>query len=615
LRGALLKNGRIFRLSPRDGVVYHRHCLKTHVLPKTKMLASTVMVVLLGLALYLPGVRSLPVTDRDEARYAQASRQMVESGDYIRIRFLDEARNKKPIGIYWLQAASVRLTGVKDAIWPYRLVSVFGSLLSLVFMYALARRLKIVSPLLPVVAFATAPLSVIVAHAATTDAMLLAATCGAQFCLGWIYLGSEEGNRTRMRVAALGFWIALGIGILVKGPLIFIAPLTAVALCAHDRKARWLLNLYPWWGIPLMLAIVLPWFIAIQRATQGVFLREALGHDFARKLQTVQESHGACPGSYWLMATFYFWPLFPLAWRGLGQAWRNRRSSPAIRLLLAWLVPAWLVFEVVPTKLPHYMLPLYPVLAFLAMSVRPETVTSPAKTFWDVVWRVSCHVIDALWWVVAVFLVVSPPVIVWLLGGASWLATAGCSVLAFMITVWCFFARRDQKNRHVVTGAVVFSLLYVGLLFGSVLPRLGEVWLTRRVAALVATQTHGKPAHLVSVGYNEPSLAFAVNTQRDFWQNATNAVAIIQQDSNTLALVQDAPVAPIPANTSLFNGLREHLLKTLAARSNHCERAEFLFAVGQAGLSLRELGSVEGINYSRFERVRITLFARADESP
>ncbi|HEX4193944.1 MAG TPA: glycosyl transferase, partial [Stellaceae bacterium] len=67
------------------------------------------LLTLLCLGLYLPGLVHLPVTDRDEARFVQASRQMLETHDLIAIRFQDEARNKKPAGIYWLQAASVAL--------------------------------------------------------------------------------------------------------------------------------------------------------------------------------------------------------------------------------------------------------------------------------------------------------------------------------------------------------------------------------------------------------------------------------------------------------------------------------------------------------------------------
>ena len=80
----------------------------------------------------LAGVFTIPILDRDEARFAQATAQMLETGDFVEIRFLDDARNKKPVGIHWLQAASVWLTSSETAreIWAYRLPSVLGALLA-----------------------------------------------------------------------------------------------------------------------------------------------------------------------------------------------------------------------------------------------------------------------------------------------------------------------------------------------------------------------------------------------------------------------------------------------------------------------------------------------------
>src|SRR5579864_8437237 len=90
------------------------------------------LLVGLCLFLYLPGIASIPPLDRDEARFAQATRQMLQTGDFLRIRFQDEARNKKPAGIYWLQAAAVAALSTPEstAIWPYRLPSMAGALLA-----------------------------------------------------------------------------------------------------------------------------------------------------------------------------------------------------------------------------------------------------------------------------------------------------------------------------------------------------------------------------------------------------------------------------------------------------------------------------------------------------
>src|SRR5882762_12028305 len=101
------------------------------------------LLAALCLLLYLPGLASIPPLDRDEARFAQASRQMLETGDFLRIRFQDEARNKKPAGIYWLQAAAVAAfsTPESTAIWPYRLPSVVGALAAALLIFTIGSAL------------------------------------------------------------------------------------------------------------------------------------------------------------------------------------------------------------------------------------------------------------------------------------------------------------------------------------------------------------------------------------------------------------------------------------------------------------------------------------------
>src|SRR3954469_7737657 len=84
-------------------------------------------LLLCAMLFFLPGFFTIPPIDRDEARFAQATKQMVESGDYVDIRFQEDVRYKKPVGIYWLQSAAVEIAsalGLPRAelrIWVYRL--------------------------------------------------------------------------------------------------------------------------------------------------------------------------------------------------------------------------------------------------------------------------------------------------------------------------------------------------------------------------------------------------------------------------------------------------------------------------------------------------------------
>jgi hypothetical protein len=90
------------------------------------------VLALVCVLLWLPGVLSLPALDRDESRFAESSRQMLDSGNYVDIRFGQVPRYKKPVGIYWLQAATTAAAGLGDYshIWTYRLPSLLGATLA-----------------------------------------------------------------------------------------------------------------------------------------------------------------------------------------------------------------------------------------------------------------------------------------------------------------------------------------------------------------------------------------------------------------------------------------------------------------------------------------------------
>src|SRR5690606_19973187 len=93
------------------------------------------LIALIALASAAFGATRMQVMDADEARFAQASRQMVESGDFIRIQIQDEERNNKPVGVHWLQAAAVNFLkplegGSTNEIWMYRLPSALGLMLA-----------------------------------------------------------------------------------------------------------------------------------------------------------------------------------------------------------------------------------------------------------------------------------------------------------------------------------------------------------------------------------------------------------------------------------------------------------------------------------------------------
>ncbi len=262
-------------------------------------------LVVCGCLLFLPGFFNIPPIDRDEARFAQATKQMVETGDFVDIRFQDEVRYKKPVGIYWLQAAAVEaasamgLPRAQLRIWLYRIPSLIGAIGAVLLTYwaALAfvtRRGAIFAALI----MCSSVLLGVEARLAKTDAMLLLTVVAAMGALARVYLSWQRGedpDHPPWSWPAI-FWTALAGSILLKGPfLLMIIGLTIVTLAILDRSASWLWRLRPLWGLMWMLVLVLPWFIAIFWRAGDAFFVDSIGGDMLSKL-AAQESHGAPPG-------------------------------------------------------------------------------------------------------------------------------------------------------------------------------------------------------------------------------------------------------------------------------------------------------------------------------
>src|SRR4051812_4601061 len=196
-----------------------------------------ILLIALCLAAFLPGIATLPPIDRDEPRFLQASKQMAESGDFVDIRFQDESRYKKPVGIYWLHNAALALSGQgSDApIWVYRLVSVLGALIAVCATFATGRRLfGDRAGLIAAIALAGIFGLAFEARIAKTDAVLLATAVLAQGALARIYLAGRKGQPPAGRAAWL-FWIAQAAAILIKGPIVpLLSILTIAALAIFD---------------------------------------------------------------------------------------------------------------------------------------------------------------------------------------------------------------------------------------------------------------------------------------------------------------------------------------------------------------------------------------------
>ncbi|MBB39399.1 MAG: dolichyl-phosphate-mannose--protein mannosyltransferase [Hyphomonas sp.] len=333
-----------------------------------------------------PGVFLLPALDRDESRFAQASKQMLEDHDYIRIQYQDELRNKKPAGIHWLQAASTAVFTGPEAkqIWTYRFPSWIGASLAAVACFwcgipLVGRRAAFLGAAL----FGSTLLLTSEAHISKTDAVLVCLTTFGIGALGRLYL--REGPPKK---AALLFWLAMGLGFLIKGPVTpMVAAYAGVGAWVWGRAENgkggdWWRPLIWWPGPLLFVALVLPWFTWVQIATSGEFLQGAVGKDLKDKFTGASEGHGGWPFFHLTHLPVWFFPAILLIVPGLVASWKDVRQAtvaragrPGLMIGGALLALSLLLALVLPASAANGIKVAYPavlLLVFGVLSTRDE---------------------------------------------------------------------------------------------------------------------------------------------------------------------------------------------------------------------------------------------------
>ncbi|MBP2312281.1 glycosyltransferase family 39 protein [Azospirillum soli] len=529
------------------------------------------LLAVLSVALFLPGFFQLPPFDRDEARFAQASYQMLESGDYVDIRYQEEARHKKPVGIYWLQVAATHFVDGPKEIWTYRIPSLTGAVLAvLATAWVGARMFGGAVGFLAGLMMASCVVLGVEARMAKTDAVLLSTIVLGQAALASLYL-----NRHAQQsgwAPPLVFWIAAGVGILIKGPIVLlVSGTTALVLVALDRKAGWLKRLRPLAGLGIVLAIAAPWLIAITIKTKGAFFAESVGHDMLGKVTSGQESKGLPPGYY--LSTFWvtFAPWSFLALLAVPWVWLNRRVD-AVRFCIAWIVPSWLVFEAVPTKLLHYTLPVFPAIAILvAAASREHFARTAAKGR-----RVLFAVATGLGFVGFGALALAVAVIPWLVDrriDPVAVAMVPVVLVLYALAVRLFAQRRERAGFSAALAAA--AVLYAGT-YAAVLPAIDGVWISRQAARAVAAVRPCASGTVASAGYAEPSLVFLLGTETRLTHGSGAANHLMSDRACALALVDSR------------------------------EEAEFRAAL--SGAEPVKLSEVTGFNYNTGKRITLNLY-------
>jgi 4-amino-4-deoxy-L-arabinose transferase-like glycosyltransferase len=484
------------------------------------------MAALIAFVAGLPGVLAVPPLDRDESRFAQATAQMLETRDFVVIHYQDQPRFKKPVGIHWLQAASVSLLSSPEArqIWAYRIPSLLGAMLAAAACaWGASAFFGGPAGLLAGAMLGTTFLLSTEALIAKTDAVLCGTTTLALAALARMYAAARDGPPLGRSTWAV-FWLALAAATLVKGPIApLVVGLALVALLAFDRRPGWLKALNWMWGLILVALVVGPWAGAVTVATDGSFWTTALTGDLAPKLAGGQETHGAPPGYHTLLAPLLMFPMTLLLPAAAVVAW-TRRREPGVRFALAWLLPAWALFEAMPTKLVHYPLPLYGAVAWLAAAAVMQPLGAAVR--WT--GAALCAVVGSLL-AAGVFYLLS------LYGDPSDVTAAAVAslLLAAAGVIGGYVLVRGAARAALVT-ALGLGLAGHAALAAGLAPRLDPLWLSDRTeqamakARLLPRQGIAE-APVAVAGYAEPSLVFALGTPTELEGAGEAARAIYER--------------------------------------------------------------------------------------
>lgn len=540
--------------------------------------AIWIVMILLGCAVMV-GHQTLAPIDRDEARFSQASKQMVASKDFITIKFQDEYRAKKPAGIYWLQASSAALLGADD-IANYRLPTLAGYLASFALIFAFAKMMNLrgwggLAPMMAGLLLAANFIVFAEAHLAKTDSVLLALILWQQYALFDIYRRRFDGQAG---AAINQFWIALGLAVLVKGPIgPAVALSTILMLSVFDRSRLLVSQMRFLRGLFITAVIVAPWAISVQIATQGAFLDIAIKADFLAKVQSAQESHGAPFGTYFLLLPLLCFPASLFAGH-LAMIGKDIFKRDKGRFLIAWLVGYWLIIELVPTKLPHYVLPALPALWLLVIMcfAYPAPIAK---------WRIRLsYGISGIAALSGAALALVLGVLALRYGGVGSGAAFFFSLLAILLTAGLlalFWRWMKAPQSALMAGILALGIIIQMVIVAGVTANANRIHPSSALASEIAG-LKSRPALIAAAGYHEPSMVFLLG--RD---------VLLVQETEAALLLAEAPDG----------------LAIIEAR----KKQTFLETATKLDLSLEEVARVDGFNISKGQDITLSLYRRKAE--
>lgn len=476
------------------------------------------LIVFVAGLVFFTNLGAATLFDEDEPKNAVCGREMFLRGDWIVPTFNAELRTDKPILIYWIMLSSFSVFGVSE--FAARLGSAVLAVGTALLTYHLGRMLfRPRVGLLAAIILVTCLMFSAVGRAVTPDSMLIFCTTAAFTCYVWSVsnrLGGSFGPKDpltgRVRtwdeyvpphsLQAVPMYVAMGFAVLAKGPIGVLLPCSIIGLNLLLRQqwdrsqitaespvtephttwpwrcVRFVLNtfaparigagtltMHVPLGAIIVLAIALPWYIAVGRATDGEWIAGFLGNHNVGRFLEAKENHSG-PIFYYLivvlMGTFPWSAFLPVAvWHLKSQLQKGADWSPGLVFVGCW-AGFWIAFfSCASTKLPNYILPAYPAIALLIAAFL-DTWQRESSPSWDRAIRWSCYAIGT---VGVVLLIAIPIVTSLLLPGETWLVVIGAIPLAGALLATRAVAQQDRlRATRVVAGtAVTLAVMIVGI--------------------------------------------------------------------------------------------------------------------------------------------------------
>jgi 4-amino-4-deoxy-L-arabinose transferase-like glycosyltransferase len=486
--------------------------------------ATLIALIVIGIYLFISTCTTL--WDRDEPRYARVTVEMVESGNYLVPAFNGQAWPDKPILLYWLMSLPVRILGPTEL--ACRFWGAVGTAITCLLTFYIGKHLfGAKEGLWAMVILASSLMMLVVGSAATSDAVTLPLIVAA---VAIFVRTMESGMRTR-HIILMG--IALGFGMLSKGPIgVLPIPVMVTTLWLNRKTMSGLVRPLRQLGTALVIGVLifLAWAIPANNATGGEFLRIFLGrHVFTRAIKPM-EHHG---GNFFLYLPYYLpviivefspWTLYlPGA---LSATLGGRLGGQYCRsLLIGWVASIFTIMTLAVTKLPHYILFIWPALA-LAAAGTIVAAQQNRLTARDRIWLRG-----GIWFfgppaiAVAIGLIIAP----WFLpaAGLRWSGPAAGIVLLVMSAVAACLQRADRPNLSAEVLLAGMFALEIPILFG-VLPAIEQTKISPPIARAIRAKT-ATEVPVATYKYSEPTLNFYIGRRIEPLRNEGIVVSWARQ--------------------------------------------------------------------------------------